>query len=54
MKLKLKCAISIRPDRKGEYPEEIAKRLIAYGIAEPLETASIKTNERRARSQKES
>jgi len=34
MYLKLKYRISIAPDINGEYPEDIAKRLIFAGLAE--------------------
>lgn len=44
MRLKLKAPICIRPDKNGEYPEAIGKRLIAAGIA-VLETATLSQNE---------
>jgi hypothetical protein len=41
MKLKLKFPVIFKPDKNGEYPEMIAKRLIDCRLAEPLETAAI-------------
>jgi hypothetical protein len=41
MKLKLKCAIYVKPDKNGHYPEEIARRLIAAGIAAPLNSHEV-------------
>jgi len=51
MRLRLKTAITIRPDKHGEYPEEVGKRLISSGIAE-LETASIEYRSERRRRRK--
>jgi len=53
MRLRLKTAVVIRPDKYGEYPEAVGKRLIASGVAE-LETASIdhRNEHRRKRKRK--
>lgn len=40
MRLKLKTAVFVRPDKKGEYPEAVGKRLVAAGLA-TVETASV-------------
>jgi hypothetical protein len=33
MKLKFKTFINVKPDKNGEYPEAVARRLIASGVA---------------------
>ena len=48
MRLRLRHAINVRPDSRGEYPELIGRRLIAAGLAE-LETTSMLVPEKRGR-----
>jgi hypothetical protein len=48
MRLRLKYAVNVRPDSRGEYPELIGRRLIAAGLAE-LETTSIQVPVKRGR-----
>jgi len=46
MKLKPRYALTVRPDKDGEYPDDIARRLIAAGLADPI-TEKPKRKEKR-------
>ena len=49
MKLKLNTAIFARPDARGHYNDELAKRLIAFGLAEELTEAAKGAKKGRAK-----
>jgi hypothetical protein len=52
MKLRVKTGLTIRPDRRGEYPDVIAERLIRFGLAERLTPRADHDDGKRSRGKK--